>query len=214
VACVRGWRVFPVLPLGVCALIASGCGIARQDAHEAKGTFTMKVIDSSFPESQAIARPTSLELQVQNTSASTVPNVAVTLDSFYYTSHYPELAANKRPVWVVEQGPGPIAKPPIESEAVSPPGGGQTTYVNTWALGPLAPGGTQTFVWRVVPVKAGIHTVHYTVAAGLAGKAKAALASGGQVQGELTANIAPAPPATHVDPSTGRVTAGAFPLTP
>jgi hypothetical protein len=140
--------------------------------------------------------------------------VAVTLDSFYYTEHYPELAANKRPVWVVEKGPGAIPARPVESEAVNPPGGGQTAYVNTWALGPLAPGSTQTFLWQVVPVKAGVHTVHFTVAAGLAGKAKARLASGGQVQGGLTANIAPAPPSRHVDPSSGRIAAGAFPIAP
>ena len=61
-----------------------------------------------------------------------------------------------------------------ESQEVSPPGGGETAYVNTWALGPLDAGSTRTFVWQVVPVKAGLHTVHYTVAAGLAGKANAA----------------------------------------
>jgi hypothetical protein len=193
---------------------ASGCGAARQDAHEVKGAFTMKVVHSSFPPRQAIARPTRLELQVRNTGARSVPNVAVTLDSFYYTEKYPELATDKRPVWVVEAGPGAIPTRPVQSQAISPPGGGQTAYVNTWALGPLAPGRTQTFLWQVVPVKAGPHTVHFTVAASLAGRAKAQLASGGPVQGQFTADIAPAPPATHVDPSTGRVTAGALPLLP
>ena len=143
-----------------------------------------------------------------------MPNVAVTLDSFYYTEHYPELASDKRPVWVVERGPGAIAAPPVQTQSVSPPGGGQTAYVNTWALGPLAPGRTQTFLWRVVPVKAGRHTVHFTVAAGLAGKARAELASGGPVQGLLSADIAPIPPARHVDPHTGKVVPGQFPLTP
>jgi hypothetical protein len=174
----------------------------------------MKVLGASFPSSQAIARPTSLRLQVQNTGNSTAPNVAITLDSFYYTSTYPDLSADKRPIWVVEQGPGPIASPPVQSQAVSPPGGGQTAYVNTWALGPLAPGHTLSFVWRVVPVKSGDYTVHYTVAAGLGGKAKAALASGGPIQGQLSADIAPAPPATHVNPSTGQVVPGEFPPTP
>jgi hypothetical protein len=174
----------------------------------------MKVLDASFPAKQAIARPTSLQLQVQNTGTRTVPDVAVTLDSFYYTSNYPDLASDKRPVWVVEQGPGPLARPPVQTQEVSPPGGGQTAYVNTWALGPLAAGSTQTFVWRVVPVKAGLHTVHYSVAAGLAGKAKAELASGGPVEGQLTADIAATPPARHVNPATGQVVPGEFPLIP
>lgn len=174
----------------------------------------MKVLHASFPTKQAIARPTRLELQVQNTGQRTAPNVSVTLNSFYYTATYPELAADKRPVWVVEQGPGAIASPPVQSQAISPPGGGQTAYVNTWALGPLAAGQTQTFIWHVVPVKAGMHTVQYTVAAGLAGRAKARLASGGAVQGQFTADIASAPPLVHVDPDTGKVVPGQFPPTP
>jgi hypothetical protein len=174
----------------------------------------MKVVSASFPAKQAIARPTRLELQVQNTSERTAPNVAVTLNSFSYTSNYPDLAVDKRPVWVVEQGPGPIASPAVESEAVSPPGGGQTAYVNTWALGPLAAGQTRTFVWRVVPVKAGTHTVQFTVAAGLAGKAQARLASGDPVQGQFVADIASAPPLVHVDPDTGQVIPGQFTPTP
>jgi hypothetical protein len=201
--------------LGACATLAvSGCGGARQDAHEPKRTFAMKVVRASFPANQAIARQTQLELAVRNTGTGTAPAVAVTLDSFYYTENYPELAANKRPIWVVESGPGPRAKRPVQSQAVSPPGGGQTVYVSTWALGPLAPGQTQTFRWRVAPVKAGVHTVHYSIAAGLAGNAKAALASGGPVQGQLTADVAAAPPKTHVDPATGRVVPGTFPTVP
>jgi hypothetical protein len=201
--------------LGACAtLAASGCGGSRQDAHEPKGTFAMQVVRASFPANQAIARQTQLELAVRNTGTQTAPAVAVTLDSFYYTENYPELAANKRPIWVVESGPGPRVKRPVQSQAVSPPGAGQTAYVNTWALGPLAPGQTQTFLWRVAPVKAGLHTVHYSVAAGLAGNARATLASGGQVQGQLTADVAAAPPKTHVDPATGRVVAGTYPAVP
>ena len=174
----------------------------------------MRVLASRFPPLQAISRPTSLLLLVQNTSALTAPNVAVTLDSFYYTEHYPELAASKRPVWIVDHGPGRVPQPPVESAAISAPGGGQTAYVNTWALGPLAPGETRAFRWQVVPVKSGVHTVHYAVAAGLAGKAKARLATGGLVDGQFTAYIAPTPPARHVDPRTGAVVPGPYPVLP
>jgi hypothetical protein len=196
------------------AALASGCGAARQDAHERKGTFTLKVLKATFPSSQAVARPASLELQVENAGMHTAPEVAVTLDSFYYVEHFPALAADKRPIWAIERGPGAVPSLPVESEAVSPPGGGQTSYVNTWALGSLPAGRTQAFVWRVAPVKAGRYTVHYTIAAGLAGKAKAAREGGGAVQGQLTADIASAPPARHVDPATGRVVGGALPIVP
>jgi hypothetical protein len=194
--------------------LASGCGGTRLDAHEASRSYPIEVTRASFPVRQRIARPTSFALQVRNAGSSTVPNVAITLDSFYYTEHYPELAADKRPIWVIEQGPGPPARPPVQTQEISKPGGGQTAYVNTWALGPLAPNGTQTFTWHVVPVKAGVYTVHYTIAAGVAGRAKAQLPSGASVQGQLTASIAPVPLRTHVDPRTGRVVYGTFPLVP
>ena len=168
------------------------------------------MVKASFPGAQAVARPASLELVVRNAGAKTAPNVAVTVDSFYYNSTYPELASRQRPIWVIEKGPGEIPEPPVQSEAVSPPGGGQTTYVNTWALGPLAPGAERTFLWHVVPVTPGRRTVHFALAAGLAGKARAALASGAPATGDFTVDIAPAPPATHVDPRTGRVVPGVY----
>jgi hypothetical protein len=203
------------LALAGSAVLASGCGGGtRQDAHEAATSYEMKIVRARFPAKQAIARPTTLELQVRNTGTATVPNVAITLDSLSYTEHYPELAANKRPVWAIERGPGPVARPPVESQEVSQGGGAQTAYVNTWALGPLAPGGTQTFRWVLVPVKPGAHIVNFLVAAGLSGKAKVRVASGGPLGGRFTVNVAPAPATTHVDPATGRVVAGAAPAIP
>jgi hypothetical protein len=203
------------LALSLCALAVAGCGAsAQQDAREPAGTFAMKVLHASFPSAQSIARPTRFALEVENAGPNIVPNVAVTIDSFDYTSSYPELAADKRPVWAIEQGPGTVASPPVESEQISPPGGGQTAYVNTWALGALAPGKTRTFAWRVVPVKAGSYTVHYTIAAGLSGKAKARLTTGAPVQGQFAVDIASAPKLTHVNPATGRVEVGQFPASP
>jgi hypothetical protein len=197
------------------ALLLAGCGGgSRQDSHEVARSYQLKIVHSNFPAEQAIARPTRLELAVRNTGSHTVPVVAVTVDSFDYTSDYPELAADKRPIWAIEQGPGATAQPPVETQEVSELGGAQTAYVNTWALGSLAPGHTQTFVWRVVPVKSGTHTVSFAVSAGLAGKAKARLSSGGAVRGHFTVDIASAPPARHVDPATGKVVAGAAPSTP
>lgn len=179
----------------------------------------MKVVRASFPSAQSIARPTKLELLVRNTGTRTVPAVAVTIDSFEYASDYPNLADDKRPIWAIEQGPGTIADPPVETEEVSLSGGAETAYVNTWAMGSLAPGRTRDFTWRVVPVKSGSYTVRYTVAAGLSGKAKAvadARSSGesSPVQGQFTVDVAPAPRLTHVNPSTGRVEVGQFPASP
>ena len=210
----RGRRVSGVVLALVATALAAGCGAARQDAHEVKREFPLHVLGASFPARQSIAKPATFELRVQNTGSRTVPNIAVTVDSFSYASTYARLASSQRPIWVIEEGPGAQPSSPVESESVSPPGGGQTAYVNTWALGPLAPGSSQTFEWHVVPVRSGTYTVHYALAAGLAGKAKAVASSGGAIAGALTASIAPKPAVRHVNPATGRVEAGEFPKLP
>jgi hypothetical protein len=198
--------------LAVCGVLlgalAGGCGGTQRDAHEAQATYTVEVAQARFPAKQEISHDTQLALIVRNTGAQTIPNVAVTLDSFYYTSTYPKLSSSKRPVWIVNTGPGAIAAPPVRTEEVNPPGGGETAYVNTWALGALAPGKSRRFVWRVTPVKAGPHTVHYTVSAGLDGRALARLAGGERATGSFVAQVAPTPSPTHVNAETGQVAAG------
>jgi hypothetical protein len=193
-------------------VLASGCGEAQRNAYEAKGLYTVEVVGARFPAKQAIARDTKLALVVRNAGARTIPNVAVTVDSFSYASTYPHLSANQRPVWIVNTGPGTVSARPVQTEEVNPPGGGETAFVNTWALGALAPGKSRIFVWRVTPVKPGMHTIHYTVSAGLDGKSLARLAGGGRAVGSFVARVAPAPPPTHVNPETGRVAPGPTPV--
>jgi hypothetical protein len=200
-----------VLLMSACAALASGCGgSGRQDAGESDKTYTVSIPYASFPAKQSIVRPETMTVAVHNSSDATIPNVAVSVDSFEYTSSYPGLANPKKPIWAVETGPGAVAKLPVESESVSPPGGGQTAYVNTWALGALEPGHTRTFSWHVTPIKTGTYTVHYTVAAGLAGRAKARLADGSIPHGQFTVTITQPPPAKHVNPNTGRVEPGSY----
>jgi hypothetical protein len=213
---VRGrWRILAAPGVAALAALAlAGCGGTRVDAHETKGTYDVEIVHATFPTKQVIAKPATLTIAVRNSSGKTIPTLAVTVDSFNYTSDAPELAANKRPIWAIERGPGAVARPPVQSVEVSTPGSGQTAYVNTWALGALAAGRTRTFSWNVVPVKAGAHTVRFAVAAGLSGKAKAELANGGPANGHFDVAIAAAPPLTFVDPSTGKVRRGKRPTTP
>lgn len=212
---VRVGKAFSGVSLAACgvalAVLISGCGGTEHDAHEPSGVYHMEVVRASFPAEQAISRDTRLMLVVRNSGTHTIPNVAISLNSLSYTSDYPHLAVDKRPVWIVNKAPGPVPTPRVLSEEVYPAGGSETAYVNTWALGKLAPGASKSFVWRVTPVKAGNYTVYYTVAAGLDGKARARLASGGPVVGKFVASVAPKPPPTHVDPQTGQVVAGANP---
>jgi hypothetical protein len=195
-------------------LIASGCGGGtRQDAHEVKRSYRLDVVHASFPAIQSIARPTRLILAVHNSGVRTAPNVAVTIDSFEYTENFPELSADKRPIWVVDAGPGDT-RHPAYTASVSPAGGGQTATTNTWALGPLAPGATRIFRWLLAPVKAGRRTVKYTVAAGLGGNARAVSASGGPVGGVFGVYVSASPPPSQVNPNTGEVVPGIYPAPP
>jgi hypothetical protein len=212
----RGTALARRAAVGLCTAAAgaalAACGGGSQaTAGEPSGNFGVKLSGVSFPAKQSIAKPERMQLTVQNTGIHAISDVGVTVDSFNYTSNYPGLAANKRPVWVIERGPGTAAKLPVESQEVSVPGGAQTNYANTWALGRLPANGSRTFTWRVVPVKSGTYTVHYTVTAGLAGRARARLAAGGPASGSFKVEIAGAPPVTRVDPQTGKVVTGAFP---
>jgi len=203
-----------VLAASVTLLVAGCGGGAKQTVGEPEHTYKIEVPEITFKPEQAIGRPAKMRIKVRNADKKTIPNIAVTLDSFYYTEKYPELASTQRPIWVVEKGPGAPPQAPVQSQAVSPPGGGQTAYDNTWALGSLAPGHTQLFEWTVIPVKSGVHHVNVEISAGLAGQAKATLPNGGVLRARFRSEIAPAPPSRHVNPSTGRVELGKFAAQP
>jgi hypothetical protein len=193
------------------ALLVAGCGGGtRQDAGEKERTYTVRVAKAGFPAKQSVARPSLMELQIENTGERTIPNFSITVDSFSYTSNYPGLAVRLRPVWVIERGPGKPANPPVNTQEISQLGGGQSAYTNTWTFGPLAAKGTQTLRWQVVPVKSGSYTVHYRINSGLGGKARTQIA-GGSATGQFAVNVASAPPNKYVDPKTGKVVSGTYP---
>jgi len=173
------------------ATVAAGCGGGeRQDANEPSGTFNLDVSSAKFPSKQRLARQEEFIVEVRNTDKRTIPNVAVTIDPGFSTREEREdLADPNRPIWIVDSGPR----------------GGITAYTNTWALGPLASGQSRKFVWRVTPVRTGSYDVHYRVAAGLNGKAKAQAPSGNAPEGSFTVNVSGKPAQATVDPATGEV---------
>jgi hypothetical protein len=183
-------RGVAIVVTGAATLVAGCGGGDRQDKNESSGTFKVDIVKASFPKSQSLAQAERFVISVRNAeTARSVPNVAVTVDSFSKASQQAGLADPERPVWIVDAGPR----------------GGTTAYTNTWALGPLAPGQTKTFVWRVTPIKAGTQTVSYQVAAGLNGKAKARLPNGAIPQGKFIVAISGKPAQSTVDPNTGEV---------
>lgn len=173
------------------ALAASGCGGGtRQDAGEQAASYTVDVVDASFPRRQKLAKPAEMLIAVKNTGRRTMPDVAITVDSFARRSQQAGLADPSRPIWVVDEGPR----------------GGTTAYVDTWALAGLRPGQTTTFRWKVTAVQPGRHQLRWTVAAGLTGKAKARTASGDSpVSGTFAVTVSDRPSSARVDPATGEV---------
>jgi hypothetical protein len=173
------------------AATVAGCGGGdRQDNNEPSGTFNLDVVRADFPTKQRLAKQEEFVVEVHNADRRSIPNVAVTIDPGFTTrSDRQDLADPNRPVWIVDSGPE----------------GGTTAYTNTWALGALGPGKTARFVWRVTAVRAGTYDVHYRVAAGLNGKAKAQGANGNAPEGSFTVNVSGKPSQARVDPETGDV---------
>jgi hypothetical protein len=181
--------------LALAGFVTVGCGGGeRQDADEPSGTFPVDVVKATFPAKQRLAESSELQIAVRNAGDKAVPNVAVTVESdeadqtaaaaaFAEASDQPGLADSSRPVWVLDTAPH----------------GGITAYTNTWALGPLKPNQTKTFVWHVTAVKSGVHAIKYKVAAGLDGKAKAVLAGGNEEPtGTFTINVSGKPASARV----------------
>lgn len=171
------------------ALAGCGGGGDPQDADEPEGTFQVEVDRVSFPRLQGLGETQALRMRVRNTGDQTVPNLAVTVDGFAYRTSQPAVADPERPVWIVNIGPRVY----------------QTAYVNTWAVGPLAPGRERTLTWSVTAVRAGTHTLRWRVQAGLDGKARAVNALDDPVAGSRNVRITRRARNTVVDPETGQV---------
>jgi hypothetical protein len=209
----------------VATLAPSACGSSgpRQDASEPTGNFPVAVA-SRFPPFQTLAQKSRLIIAVRNTGTKTIPNVAVTICNISCT--YPTsvsqgtaaqafsqdlnakyLANPSRPIWIVDVPPGACRGASGYSCLNGGEGSAVTAYSNTWALGRLAPGKIALFSWKVTAVSPGRHVVAWAVAAGLNGKAKAVLASGGVPHGQFAVNIISKPAQTYVNNS-GQIVTG------
>jgi hypothetical protein len=186
-------------------LVLSACGGGtEQNASEPSGIFPVRVAVARFPTFQRLAQHTRMVISVSNTGQKTIPDIAVTItDPPYGTAvqafgrfvSQPGLASHSRPVWIIDRPPGPCTYSCLNGG----PGGAVTAYSNTWALGQLAPGQTATFVWGVTAVAPGTHIVHYEVAAGLNGKAKARLSTGAIATGTFKVTITQQPQQSYVN---------------
>ena len=184
--------------LGCLAAVSlAGCTAERrQDDNEPGGTFRLQVLDAQFPQQQKLAKRSALVIKVRNADNKVVPNIGVTVNGFYKRVDNPDLADPYRPIFVINGRPKSIGGFPESRE--DSPEGGDTAYVNTWALGRLKPGQKKTFRWTVTAVKAGPYKITYAVNAGLDGKAKAEDANGGVPHGAFVGTISDKPPDSRV----------------
>lgn len=175
----------------------AGCGGGeRQDENEPEGTYRVEVVEARFPGAQKLAKRSTLRVEVRNADTETIPNIAVTVRGFDQRVEGEDLADPERPVFVVNGEPEEIGGLP-ESRAQAPRGG-DTAYVDTWALGKLPPGESRVFEWSVTAVEAGPYRVTYEVSAGLDGKAKAVTAAGQKPTGVFIGTIDDTPPDARV----------------
>jgi hypothetical protein len=189
-------------------MTAVACGSQTQASSEPKGKFPVAA-NASFPSSQRLIDRPQLVVKVTNTGRKTVPDVAVTITDgtpshpdlgtqvqpFSYLLNMNNVAGRSRPVWVVDQAPGPCQY----SCKNGGPGGAATAFSNTWALGELKPGKTAIYDWHLTAVHPGTWVVNWRVAAGLFGNAKAVTAGGSAPHGSFTVHISQVPPHAYVN---------------
>lgn len=159
-------------PALLCAVALGSCGGGEsQDENEPEGDFRLEVVEARFPIDQRLAQRSDLRITVRNAETTrTVPNVAVTVRGFDTRLEDSAASDAARPVFVIDGQPRNIGTYPDTKERAPK---GETAYLGTWVLGPLAPGRQRTFKWTVTAVRAGPYRVSYEVAAGLDGRAKA-----------------------------------------
>ena len=213
---------FAAILLGI-----SACGSEpRQDEEEPSGNFPVEVTAAKFATDQRLAQTKDLRLDVTNVGDKSVPDLAVTIYTgdekaggpFQVRSDQPGLADPNRPVWILENefpkcvtDAGYKLEPDSDTRCVSPleakssggldkaqSAGAEAAQTDTFSFGPLEPNDEIEMVWRLTPVVAGTYTVHYQLAAGLNGKAKAVTKDGGPVEGEFVVTVTDKPPKASV----------------
>jgi hypothetical protein len=202
--------------VGLALALAACGGGTPQDADEPAGEFPTNVSKASFPRHQVLANSANLELAIENAGNQTIPDLAVTIHtgkikagvtatgtgqgSFSIRLNNPNLANPNRPVWILENQYPKLLAPGVKVENIhrAPSAGAEAAQTDTFQFGALPAGEKRTIVWHVTPVMAGSYTVHYEVAAGLDGKAKAVTSDGGPVRGQFRVDISTKVPRTCV----------------
>jgi hypothetical protein len=157
----------------------SACGGDDDAITDASGGQPFSVsAKASFDDSQKLSNAETLKITVKNTDTRPLPEVAVVVEGLNRTIPSQDNGAGRvsdprRPVWVVDV----------------PPKGGTTAYVDTWALGRLAPGASKTFTWSLTPVVAGRHRLRWRTAAALDEDGPVRASGGGRTSGTFDVDV-------------------------
>lgn len=194
--------------LGATAFGACGGGDERQDVAEPSGDFPVDVTESRFAPRQRLAQTRDLRLAIENVGEEAIPDLAVTLWTgdekarlpFSIRSDQAGLTDPTRPVWILENEYPKLLRDGVDSRELDdqPSAGAEAAQTDTFSFGTVPPGESKDIVWRVTPVMAGTFTVHYEIAAGLQGEAKAVTADGNPVEGRFVVTISDRPPRARV----------------
>lgn len=186
--------------VGLCGLLAAGAvgcgGGERQDANEDEASYEVTVVDAKFPQRQRLAEKSELEITVRNDADETIPDIAVTLKGLGRGADSPQIQDASRPVFLIDGEQTEIGG--YKEIKLAAPEGGQTSLVDTWALGKLKPGATKTFRWRLTAIEPGPYELTYAVAAGLGGKARAVGPGDAQPRGSFKGTISAAAPISRI----------------
>lgn len=199
----HGWAA--VLVAITSGVVVSACGGAGATAAAPPPpSYRVTVVRAAFPRMQRLAQRTRLVISVRNTGSRTIPNIAVTITNPRWgtaarafstvIAPQPGLASRSRPVWIVDRPPGACRL----ACGSGGPGGAQTAYANTWALGALPPRRTARFVWNLTAVAAGRYLVRYQLAAALQPAARAIRADGLPAGGVFAVTISGSPRIPYV----------------
>jgi hypothetical protein len=201
-----------LIALASLLLFVAGCGgdSERQDADEPSADYPVDVVAAKFPTEQRLADTSDLRLELENAGEEAIPDLAVTIwtgdekasGSFSIRSDQPNLSDPNRPVWILEHGYPKLLTETTSAKELdkAPSAGAEAAQTDTFSFGALAPGDSIDAVWRVTPIRAGTYTVHYEIAAGLGGNAKAVAEDGtSPVGGEFVVTISDKPPRARVN---------------
>jgi hypothetical protein len=202
-------RRIAALALSLAGVLLAGCGgtskVQEQDKDEPSGTFPVRVVETSFPADQNLAKDSKMRIVVENAGTKRVPNINVTVKcpgkglggSFMTVTSESDVADPERPQFIVNRLPTrtPRKNPPLDPAALER----SSAFVDTYPLGPLEPNRTATFVWDVTAVKAGPYKLCWRVNAGFYGKAKAIASSDSPpIAGEFRGTVSNKAPTARV----------------